>query len=159
MSTIQVCKRETRILPSRRHVKRGSLIRMRTSRIDCTQNQFSFSRYSLIVHCNLCKSVCCRRRQMNITIIIMPPMLTFFRVLSSKALTDKSGSNIPDESEQLRNALDLFQTALNATKIEDEEKAWSLIINEYRDTSYSWSKELMSRALGNRGNCLSRQGK
>ena len=96
---------------------------------------------------------------MNITIIIMPPMLTFFRVLSSKALTDKSGSNIPDESEQLRNALDLFQTALNATKIEDEEKAWSLIINEYRDTSYSWSKELMSRALGNRGNCLSRQGK
>ena len=73
--------------------------------------------------------------------------------------TTKTATTASDDKEQLRDAMNAFQTALNAESVIEEEKGWTQIIDAYRYSNYSWTSDLLSRALGNRGNSRSRQGK
>ena len=61
--------------------------------------------------------------------------------------------------ERLRRAGRLIQQALNASTIEEEERTWTQIIDEYADVDALWRDDVLGRAYGNRGNCRSRQGK
>ena len=69
------------------------------------------------------------------------------------------GSREAAEVESLRAAMNLFQAALNAGSVEQEEKAWTDIVEKFGDSDFQWTVELVSRALGNRGNARSRQGR
>eukprot|EP00898_Chlorokybus_atmophyticus_P005125 jgi/Chlat1/5613/Chrsp369S00863 len=60
---------------------------------------------------------------------------------------------------QLREAAALFQEALDAMDVEDEEKLWTLLIDRYSNVESEWATDIVSRAWGNRGNARSRQGK
>eukprot|EP00245_Coleochaete_scutata_P005725 TRINITY_DN19516_c0_g1_i1.p1 TRINITY_DN19516_c0_g1~~TRINITY_DN19516_c0_g1_i1.p1 ORF type:complete len:387 (-),score=41.75 TRINITY_DN19516_c0_g1_i1:131-1264(-) len=59
----------------------------------------------------------------------------------------------------LQEAAALFQLALNAPNVDDEEKLWTLIIVRYGELDEVWVPDIVSRATGNRGNARSRQGK
>lgn len=63
------------------------------------------------------------------------------------------------KDERLRRAGRLIQEALNAPTIEDEERTWTQIIDEFSDVDAVWRDDVVGRAYGNRGNCRSRQGK
>jgi len=95
-------------------------------------------------------------------------LLTAFTAIVAPAVSTSATEDITDTSilhkeqrevEQLRSAMNLFQTALNANGVEEEEAAWTQLISEFRNTDYVWTVELVSRALGNRGNARSRQGR
>ena len=43
--------------------------------------------------------------------------------------------------------------------VTEEENGWTRVIDDFEGTSWTWTTELVSRALGNRGNARSRQGK
>ncbi|KAG0613233.1 hypothetical protein M758_6G086800 [Ceratodon purpureus] len=60
---------------------------------------------------------------------------------------------------RLREAANLFQEALNATTVEEEEKLWTQVIEKYGGLDAEWVSDIVSRAWGNRGNSRSRQGK
>ena len=64
-----------------------------------------------------------------------------------------------EEEEELRRASNAFQQALNAKSVTEEENGWTRVIDDFEGTSWTWTTELVSRALGNRGNARSRQGK
>lgn len=61
--------------------------------------------------------------------------------------------------EKLRDAASLLQQALNANDVKVEEELFSRVIDEYKDTEAVWVPDVVGRALGNRGNARSRQGK
>jgi tetratricopeptide (TPR) repeat protein len=60
---------------------------------------------------------------------------------------------------KLRAGAALLQKALNAQTVEEEERLWTQLIQEYENTDAPWTKDLVGRAYGNRGNARSRQGK
>lgn len=61
--------------------------------------------------------------------------------------------------ERLRRAGRLIQEALNAPTVEDEERTWTRIIEEFSGVEAVWRDDVVGRAYGNRGNARSRQGK
>lgn len=71
----------------------------------------------------------------------------------------------PDQSKydpsdpDLRAAAKLLQDALGAQDVVTEEKLWTQIIDEYGDLDKNWVPDLVGRAVGNRGNALSRMGR
>lgn len=71
----------------------------------------------------------------------------------------------PDQSQydatdsELRRAANMIQKALNAESVREEEKMWTEIIEEFKNTQSNWRDDVVGRALGNRGNARSRQGK
>ena len=84
--------------------------------------------------------------------------------LTAATLIATSGKSDAEEKEEeegveLRRASNLFQQALNAKSVTEEEDGWTRVIDAYEGTSWVWTTELVSRALGNRGNARSRQGK
>ena len=75
------------------------------------------------------------------------------------ATSRESGAEEEEEADELRRASNLFQQALNAKSVTEEENGWTRVIDAFEGTSWAWTTELVSRALGNRGNARSRQGK
>lgn len=61
--------------------------------------------------------------------------------------------------ERLREAASLFQKALSAPTVEEEESLWTEVIDKYGNLDAEWVSDIVSRAWGNRGNSRSRQGK
>ena len=54
----------------------------------------------------------------------------------------------------------MFQQALNAPTVALEELFWTNIIDEFggqQDAQANWANDLVSRAIGNRGNARARQ--
>lgn len=74
-------------------------------------------------------------------------------------------SRAPDQSSydpadpELRAAANLLQKALNATDVKSEEALWTELINTYSDVKADWVPDIVGRALGNRGNARTRQGR
>eukprot|EP00667_Euglena_gracilis_P009812 EG_transcript_9978 len=62
-------------------------------------------------------------------------------------------------SPALQDAAALFQKGLQAATVEEEEAAWTAVVERYGEGSEVWTSDLVARALGNRGNARSRQGK
>jgi len=60
---------------------------------------------------------------------------------------------------KLRRAGALIQQALTAGDVRGEERIWTQIIDEFSGTQAPWADDVLGRALGNRGNSRSRQGK
>lgn len=60
---------------------------------------------------------------------------------------------------RLREAATLFQKALAAPTVEEEESLWTQVIDKYGKLDAEWVSDIVSRAWGNRGNSRSRQGK
>lgn len=81
------------------------------------------------------------------------------------ALTPIDLSLAPDQSKydptdaSLRDAAQMLQNALNARNVEEEERAWSALIDKYESVDAPWRADVIGRAYGNRGNSRSRQGK
>jgi hypothetical protein len=44
-------------------------------------------------------------------------------------------------------------------QVEEEEKLWTQVIEQYGSLDAEWVSDIVSRAWGNRGNSRSRQGK
>lgn len=71
----------------------------------------------------------------------------------------------PDQAEydkydtELRRAANMIQEGLNAETVEEEERVWTRIIDEFSTSKANWRDDVVGRALGNRGNARSRQGK
>lgn len=71
----------------------------------------------------------------------------------------------PDQSQydpsdpDLRASAGLLQDALGAQNVEEEERLWTQIIEEYGGLDKNWVPDLVGRAWGNRGNARSRMGK
>ncbi|GJP30577.1 hypothetical protein CLOM_g4104 [Closterium sp. NIES-68] len=62
--------------------------------------------------------------------------------------------------ERLRAAATTFERALTASTVEEEEALWTVVIQSCeRAGSAEWVPDIASRALGNRGNARSRQGR
>lgn len=59
----------------------------------------------------------------------------------------------------LRRAANMIQQGLNAETVEEEERIWTQIIQEFSESKAPWRDDVVGRAYGNRGNALSRQGK
>ena len=59
---------------------------------------------------------------------------------------------------ELRRAANMIQEGLNAETVEEEERIWTQIIQEFSGTDAPWRDDVVGRAYGNRGNALSRQG-
>lgn len=59
----------------------------------------------------------------------------------------------------LREAASLIQEALRAENVSEEERLWTVIIDKYKTNKSDWMRDVVGRALGNRGNARSRQGK
>lgn len=74
-------------------------------------------------------------------------------------------SRTPDQSTydptdpDLREAAALLQRALNAPSVQEEEALWTRVIDTYGGMDRPWVPDVVGRALGNRGNARSRQGK
>lgn len=74
-------------------------------------------------------------------------------------------SRTPDQSRydptdsELRAAANLLQKALNAVTVEQEEALWTELIDTYRGVKADWVPDIVGRALGNRGNARTRQGR
>jgi len=60
---------------------------------------------------------------------------------------------------ELRAAANALQKALNARTVEEEERLWTELINDYQDLKADWVPDIVGRALGNRGNSRTRQNK
>jgi len=72
----------------------------------------------------------------------------------------------PDQSQydpadpRLRDAGQMVQRALGAASVEEEERAWTEILDKYGAVEDApWRDDLIGRAVGNRGNARARQGK
>lgn len=63
------------------------------------------------------------------------------------------------ETLALREAGRMFQAGLDTRTVEAEEAAWSQLVKQYSGSEEPWAKDLVARALGNRGNARSRQGR
>ncbi|CAI7774381.1 unnamed protein product [Closterium sp. NIES-54] len=62
--------------------------------------------------------------------------------------------------EKLRAAATTFERALTASTVEEEEALWTVVIESCeRAGNAEWVPDIASRALGNRGNARSRQGR
>lgn len=62
--------------------------------------------------------------------------------------------------EQLRAAATTFERALTASTVEEEEALWTVVLASCaRAGGREWVPDIASRALGNRGNARSRQGR
>eukprot|EP00850_Spirogloea_muscicola_P002163 SM000008S22252 [mRNA] locus=s8:613660:616285:- [translate_table: standard] len=61
--------------------------------------------------------------------------------------------------ERLRAAAGLFQRALEAPTVEEEERLWTEVIEQYGGVDAEWVPDIVGRAWGNRGNARSRQGR
>lgn len=64
------------------------------------------------------------------------------------------------QDQGLLEAARVFQAALEAKTVEEEERLWSevIAIGERADAGATWTGDILSRAYGNRGNARSRQG-
>lgn len=100
-------------------------------------------------------------------LIISIPLITGSLALSAlpslaqirpELAPDQSKYNVLDDEELLR-ATNLFQSALNATTVQEEERLWTRLINKYMSYDALWVPDLVGRAYGNRGNAKSRQGR
>lgn len=60
---------------------------------------------------------------------------------------------------RLREAAVIFQQALDATTVEEEERLWTEVIEKCSPVEAEWVNDILSRAWGNRGNARSRQGR
>lgn len=74
-------------------------------------------------------------------------------------LTKQPSRAFNGSDQRLRDAANLFQEALNATTVEEEERLWSEVIDTYGDLDAEWVPDIVGRAWGNRGNARSRQGR
>ena len=63
---------------------------------------------------------------------------------------------LPQDPE-LRAAANILQQGLNATTAQEEEAAWTKIIEAYQGRDAPWAADVVGRALGNRGNVRARQ--
>lgn len=90
-------------------------------------------------------------------------------ILTADAATDVPPAKIdistaPDQRKydagdpELRAAANALQRALNATTVEEEERLWTELIDDYGDYKSEWVPDIVGRALGNRGNARTRQG-
>jgi tetratricopeptide (TPR) repeat protein len=59
---------------------------------------------------------------------------------------------------ELRRAANMIQEGLNAESVQEEERIWTQIIQEFSESKAPWRDDVVGRAYGNRGNALSRQG-
>lgn len=59
----------------------------------------------------------------------------------------------------LKDVYYMIQDALRATDVRDEERLWTAVIDKYGSSEANWAGDAVGRAHGNRGNCLSRQGR
>ncbi|CAM6114683.1 unnamed protein product [Calypogeia fissa] len=74
-------------------------------------------------------------------------------------LTEVPKSEQFDASDsRLRDAVSTFRQALDAPTVEEEERLWTKVIDEYGKVDAQWVPDIVARALGNRGNARSRQG-
>eukprot|EP00897_Mesotaenium_endlicherianum_P004376 jgi/Mesen1/3967/ME000210S03207 len=63
------------------------------------------------------------------------------------------------EDVRLREAARIFQRALDAPSVEEEERLWTEVIERYGSLEAEWVSDIVGRAWGNRGNARSRQGR
>jgi hypothetical protein len=61
------------------------------------------------------------------------------------------------QDPDLREAAQLLQKGLEASKVEQEEAIWTQIIDKYGSMDKPWVPDVVGRAWGNRGNARSRQ--
>eukprot|EP00271_Cylindrocystis_brebissonii_P010206 TRINITY_DN26327_c0_g1_i1.p1 TRINITY_DN26327_c0_g1~~TRINITY_DN26327_c0_g1_i1.p1 ORF type:complete len:396 (+),score=45.88 TRINITY_DN26327_c0_g1_i1:87-1274(+) len=60
---------------------------------------------------------------------------------------------------ELQDAATIFQRALEASSVEEEERLWTQVIERYGAMEAEWVPDIVGRAWGNRGNARSRQGR
>ncbi|CAK9257993.1 unnamed protein product [Sphagnum jensenii] len=63
------------------------------------------------------------------------------------------------DDQRLVQAATLFNKALSASTVEEEERLWTEVIDTYGKLDAEWVSDIVSRAWGNRGNARSRQGR
>eukprot|EP00466_Bigelowiella_natans_P014668 jgi/Bigna1/127023/aug1.3_g1731 len=63
------------------------------------------------------------------------------------------------KDQELYEASQALQEALNAPDVQTEERLWTKVINTYSSSNKNWTTDIVGRAYGNRGNSRSRQGK
>lgn len=75
-------------------------------------------------------------------------------------LEDTPNSALYDPTDpDLRDAAGRLQQALNVADVQEEEAMWTAIIDKYGNSKAVWAPDVVGRAVGNRGNARSRQGK
>lgn len=72
-----------------------------------------------------------------------------------------TATEISSEADELRVASSMFASALDAPDVREEERLWTEILDRYgcNSTPTGWRADACARAVGNRGNARSRQGK